>query len=566
MNKKAIVVYLDNSSKMEIEFSWLYKTWKLYSLEDEFDLVVYYNPDAKNIVIKFDGIKSYEMPYIRMANEYKFLNSHYFCLEPWCEPLKKYEYLLKTDCDVFLTENIKGFTPGKFMVGEGCYYYGNVEKKIEYTKKISKDLGLHYNHMSYIGASFFGKTNHVLFVTKNQAIITEKILDNYSKTEEFTDVGFHRGISSMIAAEIIINHAFSNQHVTLYGLDSKCWKTTKIGSDVLHIHAWHTDQVWSKHAFFKSEYDNWIIEDQNAFENSSNYCQWIAKMDYEKLSELKEKYKNKEINIDYKMFEDDVTECVFINDGGIKVKLPKHKYSDTFKSRDNHEVMFRRISSWLIDNEVVKNNIIDLGAWIGDNSIVWAKKIDKIVFAIDPSPSNGDFIKNLIDLNQLTNVKFIQKAISDKNKTISTRLEFGENLHHCSFDENEEGKTKLESFSLDYLFENGEIYDIGYIHLDVEGMEFTVIKGCLNIIEKYSPVIAFEQHLTSDDYIGLTEFLSNIGYKVYMINESLPGCNYDCRNFLALKNLDAIPFEICLHFKQKDLLIHVQTNNLINFL
>ena len=48
MIEKAIAVYLDNSDKIEEEFSWLYKTWLLYSLDKEFDLVVYYSPDAKD--------------------------------------------------------------------------------------------------------------------------------------------------------------------------------------------------------------------------------------------------------------------------------------------------------------------------------------------------------------------------------------------------------------------------------------------------------------------------------------------------------------------------------------
>ena len=150
-NLKAIVVYLDNSDKAEIELTWLYKTWVLYSLEDEFDLVVYYNPSAKERVKNFKNIKSIEMPYIRMAEEYKFLNSHYFCTKNWNESLKKYKFIFKTDCDVFLTENIKGYTPSKLLIGEGGYYsHGlnqkNIDEKINFIKNISSSLGYQYNH------------------------------------------------------------------------------------------------------------------------------------------------------------------------------------------------------------------------------------------------------------------------------------------------------------------------------------------------------------------------------------------------------------------------------------
>ncbi len=273
MPEKAIVVYLDDSSKMQQELSWLYKTWILYSLESEYDLVVYHNPSAKNKLKNFSNIIPVEMSPIRMSNNYKFLNSHYFCTNPYNEILKKYKYILKTDCDVFLTKNIKNFTPSSFMVGQGGYYIQSDSSKIEFIKNISKNLKLNYNHMPSIGSSFFGKTDEILPIVSLQSQITEYLLNNYFKNNNKTDElsGFNIGIASMIAGEVAINHVFNNQHVTLYCLDSKCWETSKIGNDVLHIHAWHTDQKWSKHQYFNGEYKDWNVEFTEAFDNAANY-------------------------------------------------------------------------------------------------------------------------------------------------------------------------------------------------------------------------------------------------------------------------------------------------------
>lgn len=85
------------------------------------------------------------------------MNSHYFCLDEWSETLKKYDYLLKTDCDVFLTHNLKGYEPSKLLVGEGGYYDTDDENKINFIKKISNDFNLKYRHMSNVGASFLVK-------------------------------------------------------------------------------------------------------------------------------------------------------------------------------------------------------------------------------------------------------------------------------------------------------------------------------------------------------------------------------------------------------------------------
>jgi hypothetical protein len=96
----------------------------------------------------------------------------------------------------------------------------------------------------------------------------------------------------MIAGEVAINHVFNNQHVTLYCLDSKCWETSKIGNDVLHIHAWHTDQKWSKHQYFNGEYKDWNVEFTEAFDNAANYCHWIANTSIENIYKYKKLFNN----------------------------------------------------------------------------------------------------------------------------------------------------------------------------------------------------------------------------------------------------------------------------------
>lgn len=299
-NQKAIAVYLDNSDKMETELSWLYKTWILYSLEDEFDLIVYYHPSAKERLNNFVGVIPVEMPYIEMSLEYKFLNSHYFCSNGWNEPLKKYKFLMKTDCDVFLTQNIKGYTPSSLLVGQGGYYDLTDTNKIDFLKSLSNQLGFKWRSMPLVGASFFGRTEDVLGTVQIQAKITEFILKNYSDSKSMP---FDVGVASMIAGEIVINAHFTNQHIKLYCLDDKCWEYTKIGSNVIHIHAWHTDQRWSKHAYFLGQYSDWKVDLKDAFSNAANYCQWIARSTNEDILLLKKKIKDGSFIPDYKLME-----------------------------------------------------------------------------------------------------------------------------------------------------------------------------------------------------------------------------------------------------------------------
>lgn len=269
-------MYLDDSHKMEQEFSWLYKTWLLHSLDKEYDIVVYYNPSAEKIVNKFPGIIAIAMQPVRMSSKYPFLNSHYFCLKEYRSPLQQYDLLLKTDCDVFLTKNIKNYTPYKTMIGMGRYYDPKMPEKISFIKKISSDLGFGYNNMANIGASFYGKTEYIVSLVSIQAKTTEFILNKYFvDSDVHTQSGFKKGISSMIGGEVAVNHCFDSSHVNLYTLDSFC-EDNPISSDVIHIHAWHTKKWWSKHSYFEGKYDNIKIDFKDAFKTAGNYCHWIA--------------------------------------------------------------------------------------------------------------------------------------------------------------------------------------------------------------------------------------------------------------------------------------------------
>jgi len=246
----------------------------------------------------------------------------------------------------------------------------------------------------------------------------------------------------------------------------------------------------------------------------------------------------------------------FSNDNGVAIQYTmNHPLAGLFGSRNEHEVMFRRISTYLINNGHVQGNILDLGAWIGDNALPWSMSLlmaqhgsntgirdpNFVVYAIDPSPENCRFMIDNSALNGIENVVVIQRAISDKREVLSTN----EDLTHCTFVSDDSSSTndsstiyknQVEAVSLDDLFFAGELAKIAYIHLDVEGMENRVIAGATTLIELCRPIIAFEQHLEQDPFIELSANIAEKGYTVYLIHEVLPGCRPDCRNFIAFPN------------------------------
>jgi FkbM family methyltransferase len=210
-----------------------------------------------------------------------------------------------------------------------------------------------------------------------------------------------------------------------------------------------------------------------------------------------------------------------------------HRYYQMFEERDNCEVLFRLFIKYCYEHDLIdkSKNIIDLGAWIGDNTIPWAMRISGNVYAIDPSIENINYIKELCRLNNIHNVFPIQKCISN---TVETVYANGD-IKHTEFNV-KSGSIKMTTTTLDILNSDNIINNIGFIHLDVEGFEQKILNGTVNLINKHKPIIVWENHLTMDNYKSIVLFFNTLNYKSFLINERFPNCRPDCRNFLSFPN------------------------------
>jgi FkbM family methyltransferase len=271
-------------------------------------------------------------------------------------------------------------------------------------------------------------------------------------------------------------------------------------------------------------------------------------------------------NIDYIT---DISEyCCFQNDGNVKIKLLFKRndcidWCTNFIFMANNEPLFRKIHNYLFRSHIIKGNVIDLGAYIGDNTIPWAKLNSNLTFyAIDPSLDNCEWIKIISKYNNIINIKTIQTAIGDKDEYLYT----DDNISHCSFVWNNKLKSqKVKATSLDKLYKKGIITDIGYIHLDVEGMEYNVLIGANELINNTRPIITFETHSIAEkmQLEKIVKLLKNKNYVSFEIQEILKNHRDDCRNHIAF------PMEIYNQEIYKDIIrlygkncIKLETDNI----
>ena len=140
-------------------------------------------------------------------------------------------------------------------------------------------------------------------------------------------------------------------------------------------------------------------------------------------------------------------------------------YSNEMKERSVKEPLLRKIVAFLFAYDYLDRteNIMDAGAYIGDNAIPWSVNITGKVYAIDPCRYNVAFIRETALQNDASKVVSIQTVLSDGRQTVYTNEE---NMHHVSCTEINTGRNAMETTTIDALYMDSVIDNIGLIHLD----------------------------------------------------------------------------------------------------
>ena len=243
-------------------------------------------------------------------------------------------------------------------------------------------------------------------------------------------------------------------------------------------------------------------------------------------------------------------------DSPIMIPSSHIKYAKQYSTllyRANHEVQLRRVAKFILQSYQTseRSSVIDIGAWIGDNSLIWAKLVEPFsgrVLAIDPSSQNIEAINQLSAFNSITNLR-TQRAICSSIP--------GDHYTYCGYsvDDNKVLKPLFErsygtipvksmmsslSTTIDALYLDHLANKVLLFHVDVEGMENEIFQGSKSMIEASKPYIIFESHISSDQHLTMViDTLRSCGYDTFfMINEVLHGARLDCRNFLAVHSSD----------------------------
>jgi len=153
----------------------------------------------------------------------------------------------------------------------------------------------------------------------------------------------------------------------------------------------------------------------------------------------------------------------------------------------------------------------DLGAHVGYFSLLAAALVKGSgrVISFEPNPENIRYLERHVSMNDYSNVKIVEAAISDVNGVARFNSEKESSKCNLSTD----GDIQVVTRTIDALVETGEIPPPDYMKIDVEGSEFKALNGAHGTLEKYRPTMFVSTHGVQLKH-ECVELLHSLGYRV----------------------------------------------------
>jgi len=169
--------------------------------------------------------------------------------------------------------------------------------------------------------------------------------------------------------------------------------------------------------------------------------------------------------------------------------------------------------------------MIDVGANTGYFAVILAKKYKNAkIIAIEANPATCTILEKNCKLNELSNVKIHNLAVSEKEGKLSlyqTGIHSGANSIYATDTENSE-KVTVESTTLDKLLA-GKFSSIGWIKIDVEGAELSVLRGSSETLKIAKKIfVEVHEHIlkqNNENPEEIIEILKNNGFKIRLFSE-----------------------------------------------
>lgn len=209
----------------------------------------------------------------------------------------------------------------------------------------------------------------------------------------------------------------------------------------------------------------------------------------------------------------------------VKIKREYSNYLAQFNFNASIQVANKAknkgIENTLLNNSIalLKSNddnktIFDVGTNFGYLSLVWANTVCKNgkVYSFEPHPLLFNSFKKSVKSNQLENKIIIENVAVGNNlgaidinllSTTSNTLDIENNKKN-------DNKVKVNLITIDHYVESNKIEKCDLIKIDVDGIEYDILKGSQELIKKLQPIFIVE---TNDDQ-RIIDFFIQQNYRI----------------------------------------------------
>jgi len=273
MNRTAICTYVDNDSNLVEEFGWLHRSWLVSGSNETSDIVAFHHPEIN--LPELDGVKYVPIVPISETNPmwggYPFINSVWYLTTPEASNIFwEYEYILRTDNDCFLTENFNSLKPRLPTFGVGLFAGEPIV--VAMLAQIAEKWGLKMP-FNNVGSTMMAKTSDVLQYSQVQMQFCERLMESEFPEGPGRWPDWFQGVTTMYAGQLAAASHFGSNMI-MGGLDVQCMSHDQICNTDYHIHAFHTNDHFSKFKWREGSYKDTPILDKNSI---AEYWLWVAR-------------------------------------------------------------------------------------------------------------------------------------------------------------------------------------------------------------------------------------------------------------------------------------------------
>lgn len=194
----------------------------------------------------------------------------------------------------------------------------------------------------------------------------------------------------------------------------------------------------------------------------------------------------------------------------------------------DHKILFSGVyekeTNWVLENHINEGDVVvEAGANSGTETLLISRLVGRngIVHAFEPLGSVAAKLRKNVELNALSNVKFIPEALGETIKVISffvlPETHPNQDMGSKVISNAAGSEIKVQQVTLDSL----KLSRLDFLKMDVQGAELDILKGGIDTIATFKPKIFLEAGEGWSNIQELIHILDDLGYNAHYVSAKL---------------------------------------------